>query len=91
MTDKEYEFLINPDEAVFLAARAPFSSMANTAEAIGEKAKQDYQKAHRNINKKTLQLLVLHAIFNAGRVYGIREERSKRNRRTSLVEDCDKV
>lgn len=88
MTIEKFDFLIDPDEAVFLARHAPFSSMATTAEAIAEKTKQDYQKTHRNINKKTLQLLALQAIFNAGRVYGIREERSKKKQRNAH-EDTD--
>ena len=88
MTIEKFDFLIDPDEAVFLARHAPFLSMATTAEAIDEKTRQDYQKSHQKINKKTLQLLALQAVFNAGRVYGIREERNKK-KRGNAHEDTD--
>ncbi|MBQ7859874.1 MAG: hypothetical protein IJ347_07075 [Faecalibacterium sp.] len=71
---------IDPGEAVRLANYAGFYiSQANTARDIAI-AVNEYDLQRGRVSSIDRQIHILQAVFNAGRVVGIRQERSKRRK-----------
>ena len=70
--------LIDPKEIVAISAKAPINPEADTALLVAKAAIQYYSKKFPFLNQGTLYVFVLHSVFPAGCIYGVRRERAHR-------------
>lgn len=70
--------LIDPKEAVAISAKAPINPEADTAFLVAKAAIEHYSKKFPFLSQGELYLFSLHAVFHAGRIYGVRRERARR-------------
>ncbi len=79
---KQYQQLITPEEAVRIAGKACTASDADLAMKVCETWWSDPIHYERRY-EITMQGLMLSAVYTAGRIQGIREERSSRHAATA--------
>ena len=76
---KEYLLLVSPEEAVRLAEHSwPYSYCH--AREIAEYSEAAFKKMFSEADPRFNYLCMIQAVFEAGRIQGIREERSRRRR-----------
>lgn len=74
---KDYTLLITPDEAVTLAIHA-FAVSYGHAKKIADCSAAAFNKRYGDGDPRFAQLCTIQAIYEAGRIQGIREERRRR-------------
>lgn len=77
---REFALLITPDEAVKLSIQSGnFVPMGHRAVEIAEYCSRYFLDRYSDSDPKWLSFCVIQAVFDAGRIQGIREERRRRN------------
>lgn len=74
---KEFIMLISPEEAVNLSEHS-FAETRRPAIEIANHCKKAFQRAHIDADPAFNYVCMVQAIFEAGRIQGIREERNRR-------------
>lgn len=76
---REFALLITPAEAVKLSEQSnSFVPMGHRAMEIAEYCTRYFQDRYSNCDPDWNYFCMIQAVFEAGRVQGIREERSRR-------------
>lgn len=70
--------MIDPKEAVAISAKAPINPEADTAFLVAKATIEHYSKKFPFLNQGALYVFVLHSVFHAGCIYGVRRERARR-------------